>query len=271
MVQWNRPTSVTEICSFLGLVGYYRRFVERFSQISMPLTCLTQKWVKFEWSDDCEKSFQDLKSRLVSTPVLLVLSGDEGFTIYSNASKMGLGCVLMQNDKLANLRVQPTLINRIKDAQGRDPQLQKLKAEMEIGLQMEFCMHKNGTLRFGGRLCVPNDLELKREILREAHSSGKLLSMLLNVCGLHTPPLVVSALQARRLLRNGCEGYFASVRDIHETGLKLEDILVVKGFPDVFPDNLPGLPPDREIEFVIKLIPGTGPISRAPYRMAQQS
>ncbi|XP_028056865.1 uncharacterized protein LOC114260871 [Camellia sinensis] len=89
---------------------------------------------------------------------------------------MGLGCVLMQNDKLANLKVQPTLIDRIKDAQGRDSQLQKLKAEMEIGLQMEFCMHKDGTLRFGERLCVPNDLELKREILREAHSSGKLLT-----------------------------------------------------------------------------------------------
>ena len=64
---------------------------------------------------------------------------------------------------MANLRVQPTLIDRIKDAQGRDPQLQKLKAEMEIGLQMEFYMHKDGTLRFGERLCVPNDLELKRE------------------------------------------------------------------------------------------------------------
>ena len=74
--------------------------------------------------------------------------------------------------QLANLRVQPTLIDRIKDAQGKDPQLQKLKAEMEIRLQMEFCMHKDGTLRFGERLCVPNDLELKREILREAHSSG---------------------------------------------------------------------------------------------------
>ncbi|XP_028098105.1 uncharacterized protein LOC114297828 [Camellia sinensis] len=74
--------------------------------------------------------------------------------------------------QLANLRVQPTLIDRIKDAQGRDPQFQKLKAEMEIGLQMEFCMHKDRTLRFGERLFVPNDLELKREILREAHSSG---------------------------------------------------------------------------------------------------
>ena len=62
VVEWNRPTSVTEIRSFLCLVGYYRRFVEGFSRISMPLTHLTQKWVKFEWSDDCEKSFQDLRA-----------------------------------------------------------------------------------------------------------------------------------------------------------------------------------------------------------------
>ena len=100
VVEWNRPTSVTEIRSFLGLAGYYRRFVKGFSRISMPLTRLTQKGVKFEWSDDCEKSFQDLKSRLVCAPVLIVPFGDEGFTIYSDASKMGLGCVLMQNDKV---------------------------------------------------------------------------------------------------------------------------------------------------------------------------
>ena len=61
----------------------------------MPLTRLTQKGVKFEWSDDCEKSFQDLKSRLVCALVLIVPSGEEGFTIYCDASKIGLGCVLM--------------------------------------------------------------------------------------------------------------------------------------------------------------------------------
>ena len=66
----------------------------------MPLTRLTHKGVKFEWFDDCEKSFQDLKSRLVSAPGLVVSFGDERFTIYSGASKMGLGCVLMQNDKV---------------------------------------------------------------------------------------------------------------------------------------------------------------------------
>ena len=91
VVEWNRPTSVTEIRNFLGLAGYYRRFVEGFFLISTPLTHLTQNGVKFEWSDDYEKSFQDLKSRLVSAPVLIVPFGDEGFTIYSDASKMGFG------------------------------------------------------------------------------------------------------------------------------------------------------------------------------------
>lgn len=65
-----RPTSVTKICSFLGLDGYYQRFVEGFLKISGPLTKLTQKCAKFDWHDDYEKSFQELKNRLVSTPVL---------------------------------------------------------------------------------------------------------------------------------------------------------------------------------------------------------
>ena len=56
---WRRPTTVTEIRSFLGLAGYYRRFTEGFSKIALPLTSLTQKRVKFEWSNDCERSFQE--------------------------------------------------------------------------------------------------------------------------------------------------------------------------------------------------------------------
>ncbi|XP_028090712.1 uncharacterized protein LOC114290912 [Camellia sinensis] len=201
VVEWNRPTSVTEIRSFLGLAGYYRRFVEGFSRISMPLFN-TKKGLNLNGLDVVRRVSRSKEPIGVCSSTY---SSDEGFTIYSDALKMGLGCVLMQNDKvvayasrqlkpyeqnypthdlelaavvwhnhgvqLANLRVQPTLIDRIKDTQGRDPQLQKLKVEMEIGLQMEFCMHKDGTLRFGERLCVPNDSELKREILREAHSS----------------------------------------------------------------------------------------------------
>ena len=89
-----------EIRSFLGLAGYYRRFVEGFSRIFAPMTRLTQKAVKFEWSEECEQSFQELKRRLVSAPVLaLPVSGVE-FTVHSDASLQGLGCVLMQDEKV---------------------------------------------------------------------------------------------------------------------------------------------------------------------------
>ena len=70
VLRWERPTNVTEIRSFLGLAGYYRRFIEGFSTIASPMTRLTRKEVKFEWSKECETSFQELKSRLTSAPVL---------------------------------------------------------------------------------------------------------------------------------------------------------------------------------------------------------
>jgi hypothetical protein len=100
VVNWARPTSVHEIRSFLGLAGYYRRFVEGFSKLAAPLTKLTKKNEAFIWSDDCERSFQELKHRMVSAPVLTLPSGTGGFVIYSNASYKGLGCVLMQNGKV---------------------------------------------------------------------------------------------------------------------------------------------------------------------------
>ena len=82
------------------------------------------------------------------------------------------------------------------------------------------------------------------------------------------PPPLVSAIQAKRLLRKGCKGFLVYVLQSEETTLKTEDISVVKEFPDVFLEDLPGLPPKREVEFIIDLVPGTGPISKAPYRMA---
>ena len=100
IIHWKTPRNVTEIKSFRGLAGYYRRFIEGFSKIAKPLTNLIQKGVKFLWSEACEKSFQELKERLTSAPVLVTPSGSEGFAIYCNASKDGLGCVLTQNDKV---------------------------------------------------------------------------------------------------------------------------------------------------------------------------
>ncbi|KAH0651783.1 hypothetical protein KY284_031695 [Solanum tuberosum] len=86
--QWPRPTSPTNIRSFLGLAGYYRRFVEGFSSIASPLTRLTQKKVKFQWSDDYVKSFAELKARLTTAPVLTLPEGSDDYVIYCDASKL---------------------------------------------------------------------------------------------------------------------------------------------------------------------------------------
>jgi hypothetical protein len=100
VVNWKRPTNVHEIRSFLGLVGYYRRFVEGFSKLSRPLTALTRKNACFLWTDECEQSFQELKRWMVTAPVLMLPSESCGFVIYSDASRKELSCVLMQNDKV---------------------------------------------------------------------------------------------------------------------------------------------------------------------------
>ncbi|KAJ8752685.1 hypothetical protein K2173_006487 [Erythroxylum novogranatense] len=89
---WPRPTKVTEIRSFLGMAGYYRRFVKDFSKIAAPLTKLTRKQVRFEWDDSCEQSFQKLKECLTSTPVLALPSGQGKANVVADAlSRKSMG------------------------------------------------------------------------------------------------------------------------------------------------------------------------------------
>uniref|UniRef100_A0A2N9H1P0 Reverse transcriptase n=1 Tax=Fagus sylvatica TaxID=28930 RepID=A0A2N9H1P0_FAGSY len=185
VVSWDRPTNVSENA-------------------------------KFEWKEECEKSFQELKQRLVTAPVLTIPSSSGGFVIYSDASRKGLGCVLMQHGKanvvadalsrkssgfsaallttqkeiindlermgievvmghsgayLASLSVQPTLIERIKLLQSGDSQLVKIMDEVRSGKKPMFNISDDGVLKFGNRLCVPNDPSIKNDILEEAHRS----------------------------------------------------------------------------------------------------
>ncbi|RVW18432.1 Transposon Ty3-G Gag-Pol polyprotein [Vitis vinifera] len=212
---WRRPSTVTEIRSFLGLAGYY--------------------------------SFQELKNILVSAPILTIPSGSRGFVVYSDASHQGLGCVLMQHGRVvayasrqlkpyernypthdlelaavyhpgkanvvadalsrksvgslvaikgcqrqlleelrslqvhfrvmglgalvANFRVQPDLVGRIKTLQKNDSQLVQVMEEVKRGSKPDFVLSDDEILRFGTRLCVPNDEDLRRELLEEAHCS----------------------------------------------------------------------------------------------------
>ena len=92
--------SATEIQSFLGLAGYYRRFIEGFSKLALSLTQLTRKGQAYVWDVACEESFVELKKRLATAPVLILPNPSESFVVYCDASKMGLGGVLMQNGQV---------------------------------------------------------------------------------------------------------------------------------------------------------------------------
>jgi hypothetical protein len=97
VLSWNAPISVSDIRSFVGLAGYYRRFIEGFSKISKSMTELLEKDKKFEWTSTCEASFQELKKRLTTAPILVMPDMEKTFSIYCDASSQGLGCVLMQD------------------------------------------------------------------------------------------------------------------------------------------------------------------------------
>ncbi|GJU11279.1 putative nucleotidyltransferase, ribonuclease H [Tanacetum coccineum] len=97
---WAAPTTPTEVRQFLGLAGYYRRFIEGFSLISKPLTKLTQKDKKYEWGKEEEEAFQILKQKLCSAPILALPEGTKDFVVYCDASLKGFGAVLMQREKV---------------------------------------------------------------------------------------------------------------------------------------------------------------------------
>ncbi|CAM8993618.1 unnamed protein product [Rhodiola kirilowii] len=99
VLNWKTPKTVFEIRSFLGLAGYYRRFIENFARLANPLTRLTRKGVKFEWDEACE-AFEELKIKLTTTPVLVIPSSEEKYIVYCDASLNGLGCVLMQQGRV---------------------------------------------------------------------------------------------------------------------------------------------------------------------------
>ncbi|KAA3470440.1 DNA/RNA polymerases superfamily protein [Gossypium australe] len=285
VLDWKPPKSVAEIRSFLGLAGYYRRFVEGFSSIAAPLNKLLRKEVPFVWTDKQQESFEKLKRVLTKASILIQPEAGKDFLVYCDASHTGLGCVLMQEGKvvtyasrqlrphevnypthdlelaavvfalkvwrhylygeksviftdhkslkypltqkelnlrqrrwvellkdydcsieyhprkanvvadalsrkvvsdlramfahlslyddgclLAELQVKPTWLSQVKEKQWVDDVLSARLLQVQNGGLEDYSVNGDGVLCFGGRVCMPEDVELRQKILRESHS-----------------------------------------------------------------------------------------------------
>ncbi|GJU53051.1 putative reverse transcriptase domain-containing protein [Tanacetum coccineum] len=191
---WTSPKSPTEIRQFLGLAGYYRRFIEGFSKIAKPMTKLTQKKVKFEWGDKQEAAFQLLKQKLCSAPILALPEGSEDFIAYCDASKKGLGAVLMQREKVisyasrqiydCDIRYHPGKANVVADAlsrKEREPPLRVRALVMTISLDLpkqilnaQTEARKPENIKnedVGGMSWLPCYGDLRTVIMHESHKS----------------------------------------------------------------------------------------------------
>ncbi|GJT97051.1 ribonuclease H-like domain-containing protein [Tanacetum coccineum] len=128
---WKAPRTPTEVCAFLGLAGYYRRFIEKFSKIAKSLTILTQKSKTFDWGEEQELAFQTLKDKLCNAPVLALPDGPEDFVVYCYTSRIGLGCVLMKREdhlaKFHKITDAKEMWNAIKSRFGGNDESKKMQ------------------------------------------------------------------------------------------------------------------------------------------------
>nr|GEY51449.1 hypothetical protein [Tanacetum cinerariifolium] len=188
---WSATTTPTEVRQFLGLAGYYRRFIEGFSLISKPLSKLTQKNKKYEWGMEEEEAFQTLKQKSCSAPILAFPEETKNFIVYCDASLKGYGAVLMQRDKgnvVADalsrkdreplrvrsfiMTVHTNLPKKILEAQTEAIKEENMKAE-NLGrlLKPIFEIHSNGIRYFKGRLWLPLFRGIRDMIMHESHKS----------------------------------------------------------------------------------------------------
>ncbi|XP_075515563.1 uncharacterized protein LOC142550210 [Primulina tabacum] len=156
--QWPIPKTVSEIRSFLGLAGYYRWFIANFSKIALPLTSLTRKSTKFEWTMECQQAFQTLKDKLTSAPVLVLPCGTVA--------------------RLSALFPRSTLFDRILKEQQLDTQLLELKRKSDLTGVSEFGLNCDGLLTFRGKICVPMGDGIRKDVKIEHQRPAGLLQSL---------------------------------------------------------------------------------------------
>src|SRR4051812_9767052 len=199
--QWEAPKSVSEIRSFLGLAGYYRKFIEGFSKLALSLTKLTRKGQAFFWDLKCEEGFQELKRRQRRWLEFLK-DYDFGLNYHSGKANIVADALsrktlhmsmLMVKEldlieqfrdlilvcegtptsvKLGMLKLTSGILEEIREGQKADVGLIDKLTLVNQGKTSEFRVDENGILRFGDRVCVPDVDELRKRILEEGHRSG---------------------------------------------------------------------------------------------------
>nr|GEV37372.1 hypothetical protein [Tanacetum cinerariifolium] len=186
---WASPKTPTKIRQFLGLAGYYRRFIEEFSKISKSMTKLTQKGVKFDWGEKQETAFQLIKQKLCIAPILALPKGNEDFVVYCDASHKGLGAVLMQREKVFTYASRQLKIHEKNytthdlelDREARKPE--NIKNEDVGGMLIEKSKdpkklrtkklepRADGTLCLNSKSWLPCYVYLRTMIMHESHNS----------------------------------------------------------------------------------------------------
>nr|GEZ70226.1 putative reverse transcriptase domain-containing protein [Tanacetum cinerariifolium] len=287
---WASPKTPTEICQFLRLVGYYRRFIKGFSKIAKSMTKLTQKNVKFDWGEKEEAAFQLIKQKLCSAPILSLPKGSKNFIVYCDASHKGLGAVLMQNEKFIAYASRQLKIHE-KNYTTHDLEL---GARAPAGNLPGIVCYKCGRLR-NFRKDYPtlrnqnqgnqtrnkngNKTRDNKATARAYAIGGGGANLDSNVVmgddcdGRSKSKLnIISSTKTQKYIQKGCQVYLAQVTskkaDDKSKEKRLKDVSIIREFPEVLPEDFPGLTPARQVEFQIDLVPGAAHVARAPYRLA---
>nr|GFC15471.1 hypothetical protein [Tanacetum cinerariifolium] len=199
ITKWLRPTTVTEVRSFLGLTGYCRRFVTGFSRLALPLTQLMRKALpltqlmrkgeKFVWTNEREESFEELKRRLVPALILTLPSDHKSLKYIFTQRELNMRqrrWLELLKDYDTNIQYHTGKANVVANALSRKSgmiacfnfrilhDLERLDVELcnvEDGKHTEFSVDDDGVVWFKDRLCVPSNQALREKVMMEAHSS----------------------------------------------------------------------------------------------------
>ncbi|KAI3816519.1 hypothetical protein L1987_16220 [Smallanthus sonchifolius] len=190
-MKWEAPKTPTEIRSFLGLAGYYRRFIQDFLKIAMPLTALTQKAARFEWGTKQEEAFDILKDKLSHALILALPEGNDIFSftvtlpeliwrhyLYVPSRANVVADALSWKERSQPIKVKALrldlkldLMDHIKEIQPKALEEGNIKKERMVGKQKLLSKGDDGIMRFDQKIWIPKLGDIQEKILDEAHKS----------------------------------------------------------------------------------------------------